>query len=482
MRCLDANFKKLSNVQVEALVAKLKDLQPRLSSACSGSGVAEIVHHAILARAGLHARVDFACEKHKAKRTFLKTIMERKLCKDLACEEMPCLFEDVMELNTGRATCAMHPGGLCNVKRRSDVFVCGFSCKTLSSLNSSFKGPTRDCVLSAQLGSSGSTFKGLTDHASEARPRIIILENVLEMTKEGSPNVEYLWDSMHTIGFAGASQTFRSVEFAMPQGRVRAYFLLFDMDAYGYTKEAAKEKAQQILDGACRFKGQHPEPLHRMLLDSTSSRVVKELARKAASATGERAADWRQFHKIHLKKQGYGLRHTLPPREMETSPWYEVLPKREQHCLGFVVARATATGDNLTTCDIAPRIDRLAIGTNGIVPTLTGTTKNWIFPAVGGPEPAEGESKSGACKDVGNRLMLGYEMMGLQAWPIEWFDKEVDDFGITDPLMADLAGNAFTATVVAAIMMSLYAGMDKPKEIPPMDFTSIDRAEELLRS
>ena len=52
--------------------------------------------------------------------------------------------------------------------------------------------PCRKVTLSECVGSSGSTFKGVLGHTEAARPCVVLLETVVEMSKADSPNMVVL--------------------------------------------------------------------------------------------------------------------------------------------------------------------------------------------------------------------------------------------------------------------------------------------------
>ena len=76
--------------------------------------------------------------------------------------------------------------------------------------------------------------------------------------------------------------------------------------------------------------------------------------------------------------------------------------------MGFAIAGNEGKEQELTTIDINPRIDRLCRGWDGVVPTLTSSSKNFILKV---PDLQKHR--------VVNRLMLGYEALGLQGCPVE---------------------------------------------------------------
>ena len=54
-----------------------------------------------------------------------------------------------------------------------------------------------------------------------------------------------------------------------------------------------------------------------------------------------------------------------------------------------------------------------------------------------------------------NRLLLGSEALGLQGFPTTWVNDAAEDIRPSDPQQMDLAGNAFTSTIIMAIFMGI---------------------------
>lgn len=104
----------------------------RLSTACSGSGTAELAHMQIMQYRGHKAAVDFSCESDTSKQQYLIKLIHPMTFSFDRCS--PCCFDDVAQLGRGAAHCCMH-SGQCDVPTASDIFIAGFSCKDFSSLS-----------------------------------------------------------------------------------------------------------------------------------------------------------------------------------------------------------------------------------------------------------------------------------------------------------------------------------------------------------
>ena len=166
---LECALTKLSKPQLDRLCQHLQD-KFTVSSACTGSGMAEVVHAELTRMLKLPSEVAFSCEKVKSKREFYMSVVSPHL------SVHGCMFDDMTSLPDLVAQCSVH-GHACRVPTGTSLHVCGFSCKDLSKLNNNWSPPQKAVVLQKQLGSSGKTFAALTNFANKAKPKIMILEN-----------------------------------------------------------------------------------------------------------------------------------------------------------------------------------------------------------------------------------------------------------------------------------------------------------------
>jgi hypothetical protein len=96
-----------------------------------------------------------------------------------------------------------------------------------------------------------------------------------------------------------------------------------------------------------------------------------------------------------------------------------------------------------------------------MVPTLTPGAKTWLFEH--------------------NRVLLGYEALRLQGFPVTLIDSSYEQ--PSDPMMGDLAGNAFSATVVLAVTLGVLCniGVFRPKpQLPTAHDQDITAAMDLM--
>ena len=363
---VDAYFKRISPSQLAKLQHNLCSRTWRVSSACSGTGVAELTHACVCDKANAALELDFSCEKVPYKRQFISNCL-RYIVED---EGEHCIFNDLLELKNGIARCSQHGNSECPIPRHGDLFICGFSCKDLSSLSRAHAGESRGRILQNASGSSGATFHGLLKHIEVSRPRVVVLENVTELTKEDTPNFEYFWASLDFLGYGGSYRTFVSTDYGLPQSRKRVYFIVMDRSAFGYTSEQAVVKAQAMLEIASSLKFPALSVQH-FLLDDGDPMLEQELTRRRDVHRGgrEQSTSWHDMHRHVLKTRGLSYQHIKVPDFVKNSEWYQFITARDRECLGYALQGAAAKNSNFTCVDLGPRIDRLAEGRDGKVPT-----------------------------------------------------------------------------------------------------------------
>ena len=382
-----------------------------------------------------------------------------------------CIFEDIGELSRGAASCATHdPKGKkkegrnkCNVPRRSRLFTCGFSCKTLSAKNQGISGKARKTVLSEGTGSSGKTFEGTVQHVALSRPLVVLLENVDDLTKEDSSNLACLWDMFAQINYGGAMLPLTTSHFGLPQHRRRAWIVLLDCLQLEITLGEARAKATDMLALCARLGSLgNAGDLNTFLLDDDDEVVEDELCRKLMAAKGEKeGCDWWSQHEQFVRSKGYtcsALRKYV--KDIEDTEWYDALKAREKAALSYgLTIQGKEEKGPLLAVDISQRVDRMAYSYGCAFNTLCPASKWWIV-----------ERK---------RLLTGWESLRLQGFPMQWVEKARADAadaeqkcvlaaasGPSDPLLADLAGNAFSGPVVQAALIGMLTLWPEPLTQP----------------
>lgn len=429
-----------------------------ISSGCTGSGMAEVVHAHVHKVHGRPPRASFSCEKVRFKREFYRAVVEPHLA------NVGCCFEEMAHLGTGRARCEVHAQE-CPVPRRDDLFVCGFSCKDLSRLSATFSAADRQRILENALGTSGRTFRDLRDHLQLASPRTFILENVDAFGEDdgsdaAGPNVDFLYNSLMDIGYSLSHGVFVSSDYGLPQRRRRVYFVGVHLVSFNLSAAGGLELARAIMAAA---KARHTPcvPLANFLLPDTDTYVRAELERMQESTdpgSCEPDAAWVGIHKDFYQSKGINVRELRPPPELASNPWFKVLPNRSKEIVVYNMLRKDAVDGVLCTVDVSQTIHRTARGVNGMTQTLTPRMLTWLYTV---DRPASGGGQ-GVLDAPRHRVMLGLEALAVQGFPCEWVLDVPLQKRASDPQLKDIAGNAFSATVFAEMYLMLLAHLPMP--------------------
>ena len=119
-------FQKLSNSQKQALEQNITEVTSSVASMYSGSGMAELTHHALLQSIGIRSRLLFSCESVAWKQKHLETI-------HTIVGSPACVFQDFQDISKTTAPCAVH-GQNCRVDFSPFMAIAGYSCKDMSPL------------------------------------------------------------------------------------------------------------------------------------------------------------------------------------------------------------------------------------------------------------------------------------------------------------------------------------------------------------
>ena len=458
---LQSILKRMTTKQRENIATHICEREFVISSGCTGSGMAEVVHVAAHQIFGRSAHAAFACEKIKSKRTFYRNVVEPHLAAPACC------FEELNDLRLGAARCEAH-GRSCAVPRGCDLFVCGFSCKDFSKLSGTFNAQERANILKQALGSSGRTFRDVRDHLQVSRPSAFILENVDAFGEDDGeyiePNVEFLYQSLMDVGYVLSHGCLASTDYGLPQRRRRVYFVGVRLESFGLSHAEGTSLVRSVLAAA---KGlQTPwKPIHDFLLPVFDGYLKAELERlseaKEEHYHDADGAGWLAVHKEFFQSKGICVRDLRPPAALSANPWFKVLPRRSQEIVVYNcnVMRIQAGRDGqdkvLSTHDASQAINRTARGHNGQIQTLTPRMLTWLY--------STGVTEKMSYSKIGTgRLVLGWEALALQGFPVSWLCEVPAHLRSSDTMLRDLAGNAFSSTVFGVIYLMLLAHLPPP--------------------
>lgn len=456
---LEESLLKLSKHQYERLKGHLHG-DFRMSSACTGSGMAEVVHAELCRLLDAPSHVAFSCEKVKTKRQFYQGCVMPHL------SSHGCMFEEMSSLAEVVAPCAYH-GHDCKVESRTDVHVCGFSCKDLSKLNNCWSHEERQNILEKGLGSTGKTFASLTAYAARCRPRCLILENVdeLEDSKlEENPNLDFLYTAFSSIGYSVGQKTLKTSSFGLPQARRRVYFVAIHHDSFGLLPARSQALAERIVDLVDTFQTKALQ-IGDLLVSSTDPVLVEEMGQlrdKSKIQTTNQDTKWPADHEMLFKSKGLTWKDLQPSPSLLANEWYMNLSRAKKEVLNYYLYRGKNNLDTKglpTSIDLSQHISRAPRGHDGTLQTLTPKMCTWVTR----PFRCEEDKRAKRLKfPEDGRILLGFEAMCLQGFPATWLRH----IKTSNSLLLDLAGNAFSATVFAAVYIAALSELPDIADLP----------------
>ncbi|KAI0538137.1 hypothetical protein GGR58DRAFT_313121 [Xylaria digitata] len=446
-------------------------------------------------------------------------------------------YRDVVDFADRKATAAPTVlGDHCDIPRNIDLLVAGTSCVDFSTLNSrkkssvqlmnrgaalmnefknsdrsdgnqKFKNPLRDDFFddvrdwlngitpeqiqtTGQLmGESSTTFLSTVCYINNHRPKMVILENVLNAP----------WSSMcglflHAANYAATYVFVDTKDYYIPQTRNRGYVAAVDRQVFGTSAEPIinewKTQLQSLKRGASA-------PVQDWLLSSNdllTIRARQDESEKAVtnSLNPGRDSQWERSKLRHARvRREFKLGNSRPLTAWGLggieSP-YDRLDRlvikgqndRALDCVDIYYLRCRHTKPEVVAgndtaqiesrrreqlqydikfksqiFDLSQNIDRGQINRNfGITGCLTPRGMNLIT-------------------DQG-RLLSGFEALNLQGLPLRDLDLTME----SQDELRDLAGNAMSTTVVGAAIFSLLFAVhkhDNNVESPPLSKVSIKR-------
>ncbi len=221
----------------------------------------------------------------------------------------------------------------------------------------------------------------------------------------------------------------------------KAFTLALDYRALLITEEEAEDLAEKMLASAKRFEIEELRSLKGFLLPSGHERLVRELERKKEAVQSEKhTTSFVEFHQSFFRSKGMCWSKLNVPEEVSQSPWFALCPRREKDVLAY----ALASTPEMITVDISARLDRASVSTSLPLQCLTASSKLYLWKAPMGSGDAM----------VFNRLLLGWEALAMQGYPPRILEA-LQDSAPTDTQMCDLAGNAFSATSILAVLLGI---------------------------
>ncbi len=399
---------------------------------CSGSDLCAVVWDKLSTAlgklidlpAGALARHVFSCESCEWKRQFI-----------LDSYPVPHVYVDVGHLcapTAFDARCGRDTQIPC-----VDVLIGGFSCKTVSRLNS--KPEEAKACVARQAGTTGVTFAGILGYAASKRPKLWILENVVGLlhkqddTSDGVPvtrNMDVVASTLSDLGYTVTHRVLDAQDFGAPQRRQRVWItavLLPRMPAFlslaGHTHASAIAQLLNLMSA-----GVESYPVGLFLSPSAESGGAHEPMRAQQAGTPK----WMALHHSMFLQHGLCWPPTSEEVRAVCGTYTDVLTRRESEVILFMSMTASADphSEVEVVIDVSQNINRCPIAV-GSTPCLTPCGCPWLLQQ--------------------KRPLTGVESLRIQGLTVQ-----------SAPLIAtlsnrqcqDLAGNAFSGMVAAAMCLT----------------------------
>ena len=304
-------------------------------------------------------------------------------------------------------------------------------------------------LLKRSDGTSGETFAGMVAYMQAHRPPFLVWENVPDIVEacDGN-NIAHLVHTVSAIGYVTAFRVLCSDSYLLPQRRRRCYGICALVDDTGLSNRGAQAMVEGMMQTVESLSFPKPVPIEQFLLKPDDAHVKAELARvqsakPSATAKDDKTKVWRQHTQAACRKRRLDYDTLALPEQMMESEAMRQLSEREQKGLAFWMR---VERDKVTSLDVSPSLFRMARGHSGLFPTLCPGSKVVLI-----------EQK---------RVLTGLESLTLQGFPpslLKQYARERSDRssgGVApDVLMGDLAGNAYSGTVILAVLLSVILGL-----------------------
>jgi site-specific DNA-cytosine methylase len=313
--------------------------------------------------------------------------------------------------------------------KRADIFIAGFSCKSISALSTRKHG-FRACT-STMEGQTGSTWSGILNYAATHRPPCIILENVtgLDVIDDSltQSNLDTIISELRRIGYTCSHWILQPTQFMLPQRRLRIWIIAL-LGGNDTEMSIINDTMHTMSTASSGFVF----PLD-CFLHATDDSVLHTWLNRAHPATGaDRAVKWPEQHKAAYQAK---FKHNTTDSTYTTHwkpeisplyPGYSTLTPRERDILDYNEIRFPDSRDMVI--DVSQSINRTPRGDYMAVPCITPHARQWLSRHV--------------------RLLTPIERMRLQGM---FIDANVAS-QFTDALLADLAGNGMCGPIALAAM------------------------------
>ena len=433
-----------------------RTLNMRYATGCSGAETPSIVFRAIVAALSILTgkpvplpKHIFACEMVPAKCAWIHAVAPL----------LELIFMDITELGSAESkdwiTGTMKP-----IPKDFECFFAGFSCKDYSALNNNRADNHNN--ISAGVGTSGSTFHGVTLALKTSSTQYGILENVAGLKGKGMQDVI---SQLRQDGFLADFFELNALDFFLPQSRIRVYiwFIKTSLFSENYSEDEVTACMNGIM--ARLQAGNFQVSIDDLLVRETDPRIMTTSLDAFIKINNGSA--FRESLDVCAGKRKWFARHETASA-LRHEDWldnYVALEEVGEVFPGYL--------------RLLPR-QRDALATDGISiplrpPVILDLSqsqgRSGARGSVDGPLIAPCVTPNGELYHSGLvRLFLGEEQLALQGIFVERYITDM----FTQRLLGDLAGNAFCATCFGAAHCALTLTMAKIQALLPLTFDGSD--------
>ena len=434
----------------------------QMSSACSGCDIAFLCAEELLCywagELGEECRLQhgFACEHSKEKQLFLRTQFG-----------LGALFHDVSELQKLRAQDIL--SGKQTFISTPVLFSAGFSCKSRTPLSSK-SSANRNCVQNHQQDTETSyTFDNILAFIVQHRPRLCILENVpalLQKDQAAQSDAEWIISELHRHNYVARFWKFAAEDFGSRASRTRIYFVAWLLPPAGspdrvISPQMVLQKLEWLED-VFQCMTLMPYSSVEFVHGVSSAEEIDALFFDDSVSSAKMAKaepKWQEEHCNAFRAAGLtwplalpATGSTLQVKEGSLHPAYLNTRACELlyylHTVFPMTTSPSGTDMQVEYVDVNPTLGRSV--QNGspwksLCPTITGASQMCC------------RYRQGTDEKITVRPLSGQECMSLIGWDPSYYSQQA---AMSDVLLRNLAGNAFSAFAFTPMLLLAMAGLD----------------------
>ncbi len=250
---------------------------------------------------------------------------------------------------------------------------------------------------------------------------------------ENDSNLSQARTMLSEIGYTTFVLLMNSVDYGVPQDRVRIYIGCVALEQYCYDIPSSIASTVEMAKCIQSMQISQPVDYEDLLLKDDDELVTLELQywqglRASSHDVFRKDNLWQKKHQEEFEKHGLRWGHVEASPAMKESPWYQALSPREQDLVVFTLH----AHPQAVSIDVSQSVGRHRPTTHKVAGTVTPGEKRYMMDR--------------------NRLRVAVESLALQAIPWQELDLSADP-----PVLQSLAGNAWTGTVAMASFFGIIA-------------------------